>query len=59
MIESPQRQPEIALYIFTQALKILHNMAKRRNIVLNIPEGFSILYALSMAIVCYHYFNDK
>ena len=32
MIENPQRQPEIALYIFTQALRILHNMGKRRSL---------------------------
>jgi len=58
-IENPQRQPEIALYIFTQALKALYNMADRRNMLLNIPEGFSLLYAISMAVICYHYFNNK
>jgi len=59
IIENPQRQPEIALYIFTQALKAVCNMLERRNQILNIPAGFGLLYASSMAIVYYHYFNNK
>jgi hypothetical protein len=59
MIESPQRQPEIALYIFNQALKTVYNMAERRNLLWNVPQGFSLLYAFSMALICYHYFNNN
>ena len=34
-------------------------MAVRRNIPVRIPHGMCILYALSMSIICYHYFNNK
>jgi hypothetical protein len=37
IIENPSRQPEITLYVFTQALKALYNMGERRKILLNVP----------------------
>ena len=59
IFEPRERQPEIALFIFTHSLQTMYNMAKRRNYPVKIPHGMCLIYIFSLSIICYHYFNNR
>lgn len=55
LFESPGRQREISLFLFTKVMEILFNMAKRRGLITPIPNFTVLAFGMSMAILCYFF----
>lgn len=58
-VESRNRQIEIALYSINKTTETVYNMMIRRYPKARLPHGEVLLFAVSMAVMCYYYFNSK
>mgnify|MGYP000935789093 FL=1 len=58
VFEPVSRQSEIALYCLNKTMEVCYLMAKRRKWPVKIAGGESLLFAISAAIVCFHYINN-
>ena len=59
IFEPKGRQAEIALFCLNKSLETSYNMALRRKYPVKIPHGECLLMGVSMAILTYHYINNK
>ena len=57
--EPISRQSEIALFCLNKTMETSYNMMVRRNYPVQIPHGDALLTAVGLAIISYHYFNNK
>ena len=57
--EPISRQSEIALFCLNKTMETTYNMIVRRRYPVQVPHGDALLTAIALAIIAYHYFNNK
>jgi hypothetical protein len=57
--EPVSRQSEIALFCLNKTMETSYNMLLRRKYPVRVPHGEALLLGLALAIISYHYFNNK
>jgi hypothetical protein len=57
--EPVSRQSEIALFCLNKTMETSYNMMVRRKYPVRVPHGEVLLVAVSLAIISYHYLNNK
>lgn len=58
LFEATSRQSEIALYVTTKTLEIMHGFARRRGLKADIPHSSVYLFGFAMAVLGHSYLED-
>ena len=58
LVESQTKVAEMSLYILPRFLDAMWNFLKRRNLVMEVPGGRTLLFSTAMSVLAYCHEND-